>query len=220
MPWAWGLRQGPCPPHRGVVCHWVPLTEGVNHASNYQAALPTEWDVDRFHQATKGSTAMGGGLYRPACHCHPPAWTSGEGKRRKGSPPSSPHALKTKKGVKANIKLPRTPLLPTHPVRFPHQRSHGTAGVTVKLIPQTETSPHPQGPSTLERPARRPSPAEVLRSNLFLPSMTRTKCRWGPTQRHSPHLPIAAPPMAAHPPLPPQPYTSDTQEYKKESPPA
>lgn len=161
MPWAWGLRQGPCPPHRGGC---LPL--GPSHRrcqsrlGNYQAALPTEWDVDRFHQATNGSIAMGGGLYRPACHCHPPAWTSREGKRRKGSPPSSPHALKTKKGVKVlNIKLPRTPLLPTHPVRFPHQRSHVDGRGDSETNPPTKTSPHsPRAKYLRGRPGGHPLP--------------------------------------------------------------
>ena len=58
------------------------------------------------------------------------------------------------------------------------------AGVTVKVIPQPNQPQLPKG-QVPERPARRPSPAEVLRSNLFPPSMTRTKCRWGPTSAYS-----------------------------------
>ena len=83
-----------------------------------------------------------------------------EGKRRKGSPPSSPHALKTKKGVKVlNIKLPRTPLLPTHPVRFPHQRSHMDGRGDSETNPPTKTSPHsPRAKYLRGRPGGHPLP--------------------------------------------------------------
>lgn len=135
----------------------------------------------------QGSAPCGGGLCRPACHCHAPAAVQEaerEGGRGTGVRPNShfwqqpPRPLqKTEKGVKVlNIKLSRTPALPTHLGGIPIP---GTVcglwwGVTWKLTPQQKPAPCSPRAKYL-RGWGGLSPAEVLRSSLLQPLVTRTE---------------------------------------------
>lgn len=92
--------------------------------------------------------------------------------------------LKTQKGVKVlNIKLPRTPSLPTDlgGVLTPGT-IYGLLGVTWKLTPQQKPAHYSPRAKYLRGWGGCLSPAEVLRSNLLQPLVTRTKCTWGSCQ--------------------------------------